>query len=168
MSMEKELKKLADKVKFRCKPMPSGCLEWQGAKSSRGYGVVYHGGRHIATHRVALAAATNMPELLKRIDRGASVFAPQYVLHSCDNPSCCNPRHLRLGTATDNSTDMVSRNRHRAFNSKLPRKLTPEAVKEIRIEAQTWDGLCDMMKKHKVGQMTINEVLQRKTYKYVD
>ena len=34
-----------------------------------------------------------------------------FVLHSCDNPPCCNPSHLRTGTAQDNVNDMVDRNR---------------------------------------------------------
>lgn len=34
-----------------------------------------------------------------------------FVLHSCDNPPCCNPKHLRTGTAKDNSSDMIERGR---------------------------------------------------------
>ena len=33
-----------------------------------------------------------------------------YVLHSCDVKSCCNPKHLRLGTASENMLDMYARN----------------------------------------------------------
>lgn len=34
------------------------------------------------------------------------------ALHECDNPPCCNPRHLFLGTKADNTQDMMKKGRH--------------------------------------------------------
>lgn len=33
-------------------------------------------------------------------------------LHSCDNPPCCNPNHLRWGTQKENVADAIERERH--------------------------------------------------------
>ena len=35
-----------------------------------------------------------------------------YIRHTCDNPACCNPNHLVLGTPKDNVDDMFERGRN--------------------------------------------------------
>ncbi len=61
--------------------------------------MVFFKGRHMAAHRVAFMLA-------HQCDPGR-----QFVLHDCDNPPCCNPSHLKLGSHKDNMADMVRRGR---------------------------------------------------------
>lgn len=75
-----------------------GCWEWQAAKTN-GYGRINVEGRAIPAHRLAYEL-TNGP-----IPQGL------FVLHSCDNPGCVNPEHLRAGTALDNMLDRSARGR---------------------------------------------------------
>ena len=79
----------------------SNCWVWQGAKRNGGYGNIKHRGKSIATHRT-IWEYYNGP-----IPDGI------HVLHKCDNPPCCNPDHLFLGTHTDNVRDMDNKGRRR-------------------------------------------------------
>lgn len=45
-----------------------------------------------------------------RIFRG-KVKKGLFVCHACDNPPCCNPYHLFLGTPNDNTQDMINKGR---------------------------------------------------------
>jgi hypothetical protein len=83
------------------------CWIWMGSKNSKGYGVRRKpGGGVITMHRYSFELA-NGP-----IGMGLN------ILHSCDNPSCVNPAHLRAGSQADNVADMVSRGRAKSGNTK--------------------------------------------------
>ena len=76
------------------------CWEWQGAKSSKSYGLIKHHGKNLGAHRVSY-------EMYKGpIPKG------KMVCHHCDNPPCINPAHLYAGTHKTNGQDMVRRGRH--------------------------------------------------------
>jgi hypothetical protein len=77
-------------------PSPTACWEWLGAKDRDGYG--YH-------WRVRRAHRTAWVLKCGPIPKGL------WVLHTCDNPSCCNPAHLYLGTVQDNVRDRDERGR---------------------------------------------------------
>jgi hypothetical protein len=78
---------------------PDECWEWQGAKQYSGYGrFQWHNGVD-GTHRIAFFLSGELlPEGMQ-------------VLHTCDNRSCCNPKHLFAGTAKQNTIDCLSKGR---------------------------------------------------------
>jgi hypothetical protein len=80
---------------------PEGCWEWKRGRYAQGYGQVFFDGKTTGAHRVAFALAKG------------SIPAGLHILHSCDNPPCCNPDHLRAGTHRDNADDKIARGRCR-------------------------------------------------------
>jgi hypothetical protein len=111
-----------DQVLMRCVASESGCWEWQGAKSKRGYGRVKIDGRLVSPHRVT-AWAMGLVESLSDPERAAC------VLHRCDNPKCVRPDHLFVGTLVDNMQDCSRKGR--IANQKNPWK--PKAPKKAAI-----------------------------------
>lgn len=97
---------------------PDSCWPWTSSRTSNGYGRFrFSRGRHRA-HRIAfLLSYGEAPE-------GVG------VLHTCDNPPCCNPAHLFLGSQSENVRDMVNKGRCRAQYNAV--KLSHEIVGELR------------------------------------
>ena len=82
------------------------CWPWIGAKMGRGYGSIrpHKGGRSTGAHRFSWA-----------LSRGRWPRKGEVVMHTCDVPECVNPRHLRLGTQSENVRDCVAKGRHKPF-----------------------------------------------------
>jgi len=117
---------------------PDTCWPWlTSALADFGYGVVGVGGRRKNGGRTEKAHRVAWMLTFGPIADGLN------VLHSCDNPLCCNPSHLFLGTLADNTADMVAKGRH-AHGECSYAKLTWEQVEEIRkryatgSESQRW------------------------------
>ena len=94
----------------------TGCWEWQGARASRGYGTIWINGSSCVVSRVMFAESRGpIPDGL-------------WVLHRCDNPPCCNPDHLFLGTHQDNVDDRVRKGRGTKGERVPVSKLTAEDI----------------------------------------
>lgn len=90
------------RILSRSRPDPeTGCIEWQGARDPDGYGITWAWGRKIPAHRANWIAHHD----------GAALTPEQFVLHNCDNPSCVEVTHLRLGDAAENMRDRRARAR---------------------------------------------------------
>ena len=101
------------------------CWTWTGTCDKDGYGlftITADGHRYQRAHRYSYWLATQAhPGKL-------------WVLHRCDNPPCVRPDHLFLGTAADNTADMMAkeRNRHATGDRRPGLKLSDGDVAEIR------------------------------------
>lgn len=92
--------------KIKQNPITS-CWEWQGTiTGNNGYGSMRIPGRQTAyVHRIAYVMYKE------------PIILGMQVLHACDNPICCNPDHLFLGTQEDNIKDRDMKGRQRNKSS---------------------------------------------------
>lgn len=139
------------------------CWPFQGHLTKKGYGGC---GRRGRAHRVAWEL-TYGP-----IPNGL------HVLHKCDNPSCCNPRHLFLGTSLDNSRDMVNKGRssrgdkhysrihpERASRGEVISKFKETDIRKIRAMKDVSRKI--IAKRFHISPAQISRILNGKTWKWL-
>jgi len=140
------------------------CWEWMGQITEKGYGRVrFNGGRFYA-HRVIFWLNNPKEIELKapKIDRDTKGF----LLHKCDNPKCCNPNHLFIGSQLDNAKDRASKNRSANFNGeKNPNsKFTNEQILKMKQEKINGKSAYLLSKEHNVSYSCIKRILRGITY----
>lgn len=135
---------------------PSGCWEWQGARTTKGYGTITLGRKSFYVHRLMFELLNGDPGKL-------------LVCHHCDNPSCFNPDHLFLGTSSDNQKDAFIKGRHKPPPSKGEKngfaKLDEEKVQIIRDLHDGGFSNKEIAKYFDVTPENISSILTGKTWK---
>lgn len=146
------------------------CWVWTAkSRNSGGYGSFRYKGKQRSTHRIAYELTFG------------PIPAGMCVLHRCDNPPCCNPAHLFLGTVADNSADMVSKGRQATGvsvsrrdmstarrGSKHPdAKLTEASVREIRQRHESGESYYKLAERYGVQFGTIGKIVRREAWKHV-
>jgi hypothetical protein len=88
------------------------------------------------------------------------------VCHSCDNPPCCNPKHLWLGTHIDNQQDMCAKfRRNGVINGNA--KLSDTAVIKIRgLYEMGWNQR-KIAKMYGVHRKTVSRIITRKNWNHI-
>lgn len=89
--------------KVQLQANPYKCWEYQGYRH-RGYG------KFCITVSPNKDKPVIAPRLAYFLHHGIDPVG-KAVLHKCDNPSCCNPHHLFLGTNKENTADMFKKKR---------------------------------------------------------
>lgn len=133
------------------------CVEWQGAKSTAGYGQKRLNGKTVYVHRLAYIEAHG------EIPKGL------VVRHTCDNPACYNVDHLIIGTQKQNMQDCSERGRVNKATKATGEaqglsKLTEVSVKYIRESNLSGSKLA---KELGVSRSTVNRVRSGKTWRNI-
>lgn len=132
------------------------CWPWKAGRSSKGYGYTTVSQKQIGSHRVAWELANNQ------------IIQPgMCVCHHCDNPICCNPSHLFLGTVDDNIQDKVKKGRSPSREENGRAKLTTEQVLKIRSLHAQGVSLRKLAKMFGVCQNNIFVIVSQETWRSV-
>ena len=128
------------RVFSRCVRTPDGCLEWTGAKTPTGYGVITVARQQHYTHRAVLEWKTgkSMKGLVTR--------------HSCHNPSCCDPNHLEPGTQRENALDMMTSER----SGKA--RITLEQARDIKLRLDDGQRPCNVAREIGCSEATVRSI----------
>jgi hypothetical protein len=141
----------------------NGCWIWKRYKDKKGYGLLTFKGNPILAHR--LSYLTFVGEIPNNL----------FVLHTCDNPTCVNPKHLFLGNHQDNMKDRNNKNRQAKGEDNGRSKLVQEEANEIRDlysaeleeRAKGKDFQLTqrkLAKRFKVSQTTIKDIVNNKRW----
>lgn len=144
------------------KSSQTGCWEWRANKNNKGYGLFRPGGtlpKRLA-HRLAYEDA-----------RGHTIPKGRLVLHSCDNPSCVNPAHLRLGSHKDNVADMDARRRRVApglQGETVPTsKLTEQQVIALRRDYVSGVPFEDIARRYGISKKSVTDYTSGRSWRHI-
>jgi len=127
------------------------CWEWT-ASVNKNYGVFWLDGKNVKAHRVAY-------ELSK-----GPIAPDNKILHSCDNPICCNPNHLSQGSDQDNSDDMVAKGRSAKGERVAASFLTEDQVKFIKSSNK---GPTELAAMFMATRSTVSKVKLGRTWRHI-
>jgi hypothetical protein len=139
---------------------PDWCWEWTGPRNRAGYGTIWVNGHKVGAHRIALElAGWIIPcEWLR-------------VRHCvCNNPPCCRPSHLRIGTPQDDRDDVTKSGRQARGERIAQAVLDPAKVQEILALYQRGvrgRGKIALAKQFGVGPTAIFKIIRGESWKHV-
>jgi len=140
------------------------CWEWKGFKNHSGYGRTWINDKGYYAHRVIYSLV--YPNTIN-LNAPTSQNETGFLLHTCDNPSCCNPNHLWVGTHADNMADKAAKGRSPDFSGgKGPRcKLTMEQARKARLLRKNGMTILQLMEKFNLSRASMKTLLRGDSYK---
>lgn len=139
---------------------PDACWPFLGHRNPD-YGTIrqggINGGRKIGAHVAAFLIANDLDEMPDGL----------WVLHSCDNPPCCNPAHLFSGSPSENRVDASVKGRLPPQHGELNNfaKLTEAHVIQIILEPDANSD--EIGARYGVSRGVINQIRRGETWKHV-
>jgi hypothetical protein len=122
------------------------CWLWTGYKANNGYGHVRIGKKIVSSHRVAY----NM--------WNGSIPNGLLIRHLCRNRECVNPKHLVIGTHSDNNG--IDRIRDKSYRHKLDE----DDIRNIRILSGFAFTHKELAKEYGISKEMIGQIIRKTAY----
>jgi hypothetical protein len=119
--MDTSYKRFWDKVKVGGL---DECWEWKASRNVKGYGKIGKGN----------PLTTSLAHRLCYYLTHGNIPLHHYILHSCNNPGCCNPTHLRADTQKENMLDKILSGHTRSQLTEVERNVirySRESIKHL-------------------------------------
>lgn len=138
------------------------CWNWTGGKSKLGYGLF---SVHLPNHPDTAKAYRISWEIANQ----ASLLPGSVIMHTCDNPPCVNPAHLKLGTHKENVQDMCAKGRKRISRgeSHSCSKMTEAQVTAARHAASNKKTIASISREMNLPYSALWSAIRGKTWKHV-
>ncbi len=145
--------RMKEKIKNNISINSNGCWIWKKKKDANGYGRVgYKGKQSYLVHRAMFELCIgDLINVLK-------------ICHNCpngDNPSCCNPDHMFVGSQMDNIRDSMQKGRNYRM------KFVEDDIRNIINLRKKGISAKDLAKKFKANVRTIYRILNREIWQHV-
>lgn len=151
------------------KKSESECWVWKKSLSQRGYGKFQAAGKGLYAHRFSIVVS------------GIEIPDGMFSCHKCDNPPCCNPKHLFIGSPSDNQRDMALKGRSCKGEKNPSRihpdlfrgennhghKLTEKIVSQLRSNPPIGLNMNSEALKYSVSPSVLREAIIGTTWKHV-
>lgn len=122
------------------------CWNWKAGKSAKGYGYFHFSGKQRQSHQMALAFS------------GVHIPDGQIACHHCDNPTCCNPKHLFVGTKKENNKDRARKGRSAG------RRFDQTDIQQILALADRGETYRDIARRFQCGFTAIRHIATGRKY----
>jgi len=139
----------------RIEKTASGCWIFHGPRNNMGYGMVSAGGNPMLAHRF-FYQQVNGP-----------IPAGMDACHRCDNPACCNPDHIFIGTRTDNMRDAVAKGRVRRGETSAQARFSESDVLDMRRRHCAGETTGEIGRRYDTSYKTVWAIVHRKAWGHI-
>ena len=130
------------------------CWDYKGGKQHFGYGQFWFEGKTIGAHKFSY-----------QLHHG-SIPKDMCVCHSCDNPTCVNPKHLWLGTKGENNKDRSNKKRSADRKGELCPTVKLKEYQAIAIKYSNKKNFL-LAKQYNISQQTVCDIKKGKRWRHI-